>query len=85
MLPAELKPLVVECNSCHKSAETWDFRHPDLAVECGCCPIAHDHAGLGCRTVTVTATAHLSIFSLDELLAMAAEKEWDRQFEEVAP
>ena len=43
----EPRPLVVACQSCGKTAETWDFQHPDLAVECSCCPVAHDHTGLG--------------------------------------
>jgi hypothetical protein len=57
----EEKPLIVKCDSCGKTAETWDFQHPDLAVECTCCPLPHDHTGLGCRTVTITATAHLTM------------------------
>jgi hypothetical protein len=74
MLP-EYTPLTVECDQCHESAETWDFQHPDRALECGCCVIAHDHAGLGCRTVTITASAYLSIFSPEELFALADETE----------
>ena len=65
------KPLRVVCNSCGKTAETWDFQHPDLAVECGCCPAAHDHTGLGCRPVTIYATAHLTVFDIGELMEMA--------------
>jgi hypothetical protein len=68
-------PLRVACNSCGTTAETWDFQHPDLAVTCGCCPIEHDHTGLGCRPVTITATAHLTLFELTELMEMAAERE----------
>ena len=75
------KPLIVTCNSCGKTAETWDYQHPDLAVECSCCPVAHDHTGIGCRPVTITATAHLTLFDITELMEMAAEREWDRQFE----
>ena len=67
----EPKPLVVTCNSCGKTAETWDFQHPDLAVECGCCPAAHDHAGLGCRPVTIYATAHLTMFDIGYLMELA--------------
>ena len=67
------KPLVVRCNQCGMTAETWDFQHPDLAVECGCCPVAHDHTGLGCRPVTITATAHLTLFDIRELMDMATE------------
>jgi hypothetical protein len=84
MLP-EPKPLTIQCDTCGKSAETWDFQHPDLAVECGCCPVPHDHAGLGCRTVTITAYAQLTLFEIAELMEMAAEKEWDQQFETPAP
>lgn len=68
----EPKPLVVVCNSCSKTAETWDYQHPDLAVECGCCPVAHDHTGIGCRPVTIYATAHLTMFDIGELMEMAA-------------
>jgi|SwirhisoilCB3_FD_contig_21_39392834_length_516_multi_3_in_0_out_0_2 hypothetical protein len=76
----ELKPLTVTCNSCGKSAQTWDYAHPDLAVECQCCAVAHDHAGLGCRPVVIYANAHLTLFEITELLEMAAEKQWDQQF-----
>jgi len=51
------RPLLVTCNSCGASAETRDGSNPDAAVECDCCPEAHDHAGLGCRPVTITAFA----------------------------
>lgn len=70
----EPKPLVVECKSCGTTAETWDYQHPDLAVTCGCCPVDHDHTGLGCRPVTITATAHLTMFDIAELMEMAAER-----------
>lgn len=80
------EPLRVVCNNCGASAETWDYQHPDLAVTCGCCPIAHDHTGLGCRPVTIYAHAHLTLFDINELMEMAAERELDRQqFEELAP
>lgn len=78
-------PLRVACNSCGTTAETWDFQHPDLAVTCECCPVDHDHTGLGCRPVTITATAHLTLFELAELMEMAAEREWDKRFEELTP
>ena len=65
------KPLVVSCLSCGKTAETWNFQQPDLAVECDCCPVDHDHAGLGCRPVRITATAHLTLFEVAELMEMA--------------
>lgn len=54
------EPLKVTCNSCGKSAETLDYASPDRALSCGCCPVSHDHAGLGCRPVTITATAVLT-------------------------
>jgi hypothetical protein len=52
--------LTVTCNSCGTSAPVTDGMHPDQAVACACCPQDHDHAGLGCRPVTITATAFLS-------------------------
>jgi hypothetical protein len=52
--------LRVTCNSCGTSGETCDYAHPDRAVQCGCCPESHDHAGLGCRPVTILATAFLT-------------------------
>jgi len=67
----EPKPLLVECNSCGKSAETWDFQHPDLAVICNCCLIAHDHAGIGCRPVTITGRADLTLFDIEYLMNIA--------------
>jgi len=70
----EPKPLVVTCQSCGKTAETWDYQHPDLAVECSCCPLPHDHTGIGCRPVTIYATAHLTVFDIAELMEMAAER-----------
>ena len=70
----EPKPLVVTCKSCGTTAETWDYQHPDLAVVCGCCPVGHDHTGLGCRPVMITATAHLTLFDIAELMDMAAER-----------
>ena len=68
------KPLKVRCNSCGIEAETWDFQHPDLAVVCSCCPVDHDHTGLGCRPVTITATAFLTLFDIGELMEIAAER-----------
>lgn len=79
------EPLTVVCNSCGASGDTWDYQHPDLAVECGCCPENHDHAGLGCRTVTIYAHARLVFLSAADLLEMAAETEWDQQFESLIP
>ena len=69
------KPLTVVCDTCGASAQTWDFQHPDLAVTCGCCPVGHDHAGLGCRPVTIYASAHLTLFDIRELMEMAAERD----------
>ena len=66
------EPLRVVCDSCGASAETYDFGNPDRCVECGCCPVKHDHAGLGCRPVTIYAKAHLTIFDINELMEMAA-------------
>jgi len=65
-------PLQVVCDKCGASAQTWDFQHPDRAVTCGCCPVRHDHAGLGCRTVTITATARLLILDAADLLDASA-------------
>lgn len=65
------EPLTVACKSCGTSAETWDYQHPDLAVECGCCPESHDHSGLGCRPVIITAKAHLVLFDIHELMDIA--------------
>jgi hypothetical protein len=70
-----LEPLRVVCNSCGTEAETYDYQHPDLCVECDCCVILHDHAGTGCRPVTIYATAHLALFDINELMEMAAERE----------
>lgn len=69
MLPGFVPdPIRVACNSCGASAETWDGQHPDSALDCGCCPIPHDHAGLGCRPVTITATARLTVLDVSDLL-----------------
>ena len=62
------EPLRVTCDGCGAEAWTFDYQHPDRAVECGCCPVAHDHAGLGCRPVTIFATACLRLFDAAELL-----------------
>jgi len=67
----EPKPLLVACSSCGKSAETWDFQHPDLAIICECCPVDHDHTGIGCRPVTITGHAHITLFDIEDLLEMA--------------
>lgn len=75
------EPLTVVCNSCGKAAETWDYQDPDVAVECACCPEQHNHAGLGCRTVTIYAHARMTFLSAADLLEMAAETEWDKLFE----
>ena len=62
MPPAFLPPhpLVVVCDSCGKSAETFNGADPDSALDCACCPEPHNHAGLGCRTITIQARAFLS-------------------------
>lgn len=53
--------LQVTCDSCGTTAHTANGADPDSAVDCDCCPEDHSHAGPGCpRTVTITATAHLS-------------------------
>src|SRR5580692_2646052 len=74
-------PLLVTCDTCGASAETYDGADPDSALRCGCCPLPHNHAGLGCRTITISATAHLSLIDVNDLLEAAAETEWDAQFE----
>ncbi len=60
--------LTVTCDSCGKTAETWDFQNPDRGLECNCCRILHDHAGRGCRTITITGNAYLTLFDIGELL-----------------
>jgi hypothetical protein len=59
---------------CHATAETWDFQHPDSALDCGCCLIRHDHAGLGCRPVIIYATTHLTLLHIGDLMDAAATK-----------
>lgn len=56
----EAAPLTVVCNSCGASAQTFNGSDPHGALECPCCPEDHSHAGLGCRTITIQATAHLA-------------------------
>jgi hypothetical protein len=86
MLPGIIpEPLRVTCNSCGASAETWNGADPDSAVECGCCPLPHNHAGLGCRPVTISATARLSMLDATDLLEAMAEAEWDKRFEDAEP
>lgn len=67
-MPSFIEPLTVTCNACGASASTFDYQHPDRAVACGCCPRAHDHAGLGCRPVTVTGSARLVLLRPGDLL-----------------
>jgi hypothetical protein len=62
------EPLRVVCDACGAEGWTFDYQHPDLAVECGCCPVAHDHAGIGCRPVTIFGTAHLRLFDAADLM-----------------
>lgn len=38
-----LEPLRVTCLGCGTVGFTFDFQHPGRAVECGCCPVLHDH------------------------------------------
>jgi hypothetical protein len=52
--------LTVTCNTCGTQAPVTDGTQPHASLQCGCCPLPHDHAGLGCRTVTITATAGLA-------------------------
>ena len=66
------EPLRVSCLGCGTEGWTFDYQHPDRAVECGCCPEPHDHAGLGCRPVTIFATAYLRLFDAAELLDSTA-------------
>jgi DNA-binding IclR family transcriptional regulator len=65
------EPLRVACDTCGAEGFTFDYQHPDAAVECGCCPVRHDHAGLGCRTVTIYGTAHLRVFEVADLMDAA--------------
>ena len=53
-------PLTIVCNSCGASALTFNGSDPHGALECPCCPEPHSHAGLGCRTITIRATAYLT-------------------------
>ena len=62
------EPLRVVCDTCAAEGFTFDYEHPDRAVECACCPAAHDHAGLGCRPVTIYGTAHLRILEVADLM-----------------
>lgn len=65
------KPLVITCDRCGQSAETWDFQDPDAALDCGCCPLAHRHTG-ECRPATVYATAHLTHVQPGDLLDLVS-------------
>jgi len=78
-----MTPLAVTCDSCGKTAETWDFQNPDKGLECGCCAILHDHAGIGCRPVTITGHAHLVLFDIDYLMDVAGIPASETTFEEV--
>ena len=53
-------PITVTCNNCGASAQTFNGSDPDGGLECPCCPEDHSHAGLGCRPVTISATAYLT-------------------------
>lgn len=52
-------PLHVQCNSCGKSAHTFNGEDPDGELECDCCTDDHGHTG-ECRPITITARAFLS-------------------------
>ena len=56
----EPAPIRVTCNTCQTSALTFNGSDPHGALECPCCPEDHSHAGLGCRTITISATAYLT-------------------------
>ena len=58
--PALPEPLTVACDTCGASAQTFNGSDPDGGLECPCCPEDHSHAGLGCRPVTISATAYLT-------------------------
>lgn len=62
------EPLRVVCDTCGAEGWTFDYQHPDLAVQCACCPAAHDHTGLGCRPVTIYGAAYLRVVGLDEVM-----------------
>ena len=62
------EPLRVVCDSCGTEGWTFDYQRPDVAVECSCCPLPHDHAGIGCRPVTIWGTARLRLFEVTELM-----------------
>lgn len=77
-------PLTVICDSCGKTAETFNSLDPDSALDCDCCPVRHNHAGLGCRTITVRAKAHLTIFSINDIMeALGTEDLPEVSIEEV--
>lgn len=65
------EPLVVTCDTCGKSAETFNGADPDSALACPCCPVEHNHAGLGCRTITISGRAYLTIFDINDLMEAA--------------
>lgn len=56
-----MNPVTVSCDSCGTSAQTTDYANPDRAVACECCSEDHDHAGLGCRPVTITVGTNVSL------------------------
>ena len=62
------EPLRVVCDTCAAEGFTFDYEHPDRAVECACCLAVHDHAGLGCRPVTIYGTAHLRLLEVAEVM-----------------
>lgn len=48
--------LHIICDTCGATTRTPDGSDPDGALACECCPEDHSHAGLGCRTITITAS-----------------------------
>lgn len=61
MLPESAPhPLTVTCDNCGTSTQTHNGLDPDGELECPCCPEDHSHAGLGCRTITISGHAQLS-------------------------
>jgi hypothetical protein len=49
--------LMLQCNKCNAfvfGAGNVNGGPPDSQLTCGCCPEDHDHAGLGCRPITIT-------------------------------
>ena len=46
----------IKCDTCgNKTMTRTGLDDPHSQLQCSCCPIDHNHAGLGCRTITITA------------------------------